>query len=386
MRVAVVHDYLTQRGGAERVVLSLMKLFPEADLYTSVYDPDGTYPEFEGHVVRTSSLQRFVRPGRDARGLLPLYPRSFGNLRLSGYDLVISSSSGFAHGVEVTDGTHVVYCYNPPRWLYRAEEYFAAGSPAPAWAMPAVRPLLRWMRAWDQRAAARPDHYISISSEVAKRVDAAYGRESTAIVTPPVDVHRIAAGPRAEIEGEPYVLAVSRLLPYKRVEIVAAACKQLGLRLVVVGEGPCYDEVKAAGSPHIEMRGRVDDEELNGLLHGCIAAVQAGTEDFGLGPLEANAAGRPAVAFAAGGALETVIDGVSGLLVHEQTVDAFAAAIDRARSMEWDIAKIRTHAESFSEPAFHADLALALTYCMAEVPVALLAPEVTRAPVAVAIA
>ena len=386
MRVAVVHDYLTQRGGAERVVLSLLNLFPEADLYTSVYDPDGTYPEFERHVVRTSSLQRLLRSGRDSRGLLPLYPRTFGSLRLSGYDLVISSSSGFAHGVEVTDGTHVVYCYNPPRWLYRAEEYFAAGSPAPSWAMPMVRPLLRWLRNWDQRAASRPDHYISISTEVAKRVNAAYGRESTAIVTPPVDVQRIAVGRRPVVDGEPYVLAVSRLLPYKRVDIVAAACKQLGVRLIVVGEGPCYDEVKAAGSPHIEMRGRVDDDELNGLLHGCITAVQAGTEDFGLGPLEANAAGRPAVAFAAGGALETVVDGVSGLLVHEQTVEAFAAAIDRARSMEWDVQKIRTHAESFSEPAFHADLALALSNCMAEVPAQLLVPEVEPTRVSIAVA
>src|SRR5439155_17088224 len=160
-RVAIVHDYLTQRGGAERVVLSLLRLFPDADLYTSVYDASGTFPEFGEHEVRTTSLQRLMKPGRDARRLLPLYPRSFERLHLTGYDLVLSSSSGFAHGVSAGGGTHVSYCYNPPRWLYQADEYFAAGSPAPGWARPALRPVLASLRRQDRRAARRPDHSIA---------------------------------------------------------------------------------------------------------------------------------------------------------------------------------------------------------------------------------
>ena len=362
-RVAIVHDYLTQRGGAERVVLSLLRLFPDADLYTSVYDPEGTYPEFREHHVRTTALQRLLPMVRDSRRLLPLYPRNFERLRLEGYDLVISSSSGFAHGVTVVDGTHVCYCYNPPRWLYRPDAYFGPGSPAPSWSKSLLHPVLSWLRRWDARAARRVDHYIAIGDEVARRIQHVYGKEPSAVVTPPVDVGRIEFGQRTDVDGEPYALVVSRLLPYKRVDLVVEACRQLGLRLVVVGEGPCLDDLRARRADHVDFRGRVSDAELNGLLRECVALVQAGVEDFGLGPLEANAAGRPAIAYAAGGALETVLDGKSGFLVYEQTAEAFADALDRAQREDWCAETIRLHAASFSEERFHRELTDVLSRC-----------------------
>lgn len=366
MRVAIVHDFLTQRGGAERVVLSLMRLYPDADLYTSMYDPEGTFPEFRQYEVRASRLQRLMRPGRDARRFLPLYPRIFKKLKLRGYDLVISSSSGFAHGIKVVDGVHVCYCHNPPRWLYQSDDYLAAGSPAPSWALPFLRPLFGLMRRSDKQAATRPDHYIANGQAVAERVLNTYGRTTAAIVSPPVDVSRVVLGDRQGTAEQPYALVVSRLLPYKRVDLVVQACQQLGLRLIVVGEGPSYDELTSLASGTTDFRGRVGDAELNGLLHGCVALVQAGTEDFGIAPLEANAAGRPVVAFAAGGALETVSDGKTGVLVHEQTADAFAAALQHVQDNVWDEDVIRAHADSFGELWFHHELSGAIADCLAE--------------------
>ncbi|MGQ0431096.1 MAG: glycosyltransferase [Microthrixaceae bacterium] len=381
MRVAIVHDFLTQRGGAERVVLSLMRLYPDADLYTSMYDPEGTFPEFRQYEVLASRLQSLMRPGRDARRILPLYPRIFKKLKLRGYDLVISSTSGFAHGIKVVDGVHVSYCHNPPRWLYQTDDYLAAGSPAPSWARPLLGPLFSVMRRSDKRAARRPDHYIANGNAVAGRIMATYGRTASAVVSPPVDVSRVVLGDRVGGAEKPYALVVSRLLPYKRVDLVVKACQRLGLRLVVVGEGPCYEELTSIAGGVVDFRGRVDDSELNGLLHGCVALVQAGTEDFGIAPLEANAAGRPVVAYAAGGALETVSDGKTGVLVHEQTAEAFAAALTQVRETVWDEDIIRAHADSFGERWFHHELAGAVADCLAQIPVPERAPQL--APVSV---
>lgn len=355
MRVAIVHDYLTQRGGAERVVLSLLRLFPDADLYTSVYDPAGTYPEFCAYEVRTSKLQRLMRPGRDARRLLPLYPRAFARLRLRGYDLVMSSSSAFAHGVRVLEGTHVVYCHNPPRFLHQTDTYLTEDSGVSGPARLALVPVLSAMRRWDRRAARRADVYVANSATVAQRIENCYGRSST-VVSPPVDVSRIVAGAREPSGGDRFVLVISRLLPYKRVDLAVAACQRLGLRLVVVGEGPCFPAIRAMAAPTTELRVRVSDSELNGLLHGCSALIQAGTEDFGLVPLEANAAGAPVIAYADGGALETVLDGKTGVLVYEQTVEGFVEALQRMRRIEWCREDLLEHAISFGEQRFHAEM------------------------------
>lgn len=354
MKTALVHDDLTQRGGAERVVLSLQRLFPDAPIFTTAYDPAGTYPEFEQCDIRTSFLERFPHRGSGARRLLPLYPMAVRSLDLSGYDLVISSSSRFAHGVRVPDGVHVCYCHSPARFLYDTERYLAEGSPVPKAARPALAPVLTALRRWDRRAARRPDVYVANSRAVAARIEATYQRPAE-VIHPPVDLRRFDS-PASDPASGDYFLVVSRLLPYKRVDLVIEACRALGARLVAVGTGPAEKHLRGIAGPETEFRARVNEDELVDLLRKCTALVQAGTEDFGLVPVEVNAAGRPAVAHASGGALETVKDGVTGLLVREPTADAFAAALDDVRSRSWDPTELRRHAESFSEPRFHRTL------------------------------
>jgi len=350
MKVALVHDYLTQRGGAERVALSLCRMFPDAPLFTSVYDPEQTFPEFADVDVRTSFLQRL--PHGNPRALLPLYPRAFGRLLLSGYDLVISSTSGWSHGVLVEDGLHIAYCHTPPRWLYRTDTYLdVAIVPRPL--RPLLAPLLKRLRRWDQIAASCPDIYVANSHAVARRVADVYGR-SAPVIYPPVHTTPCTTEPVAS--EWPYYLVVSRLLPYKRVDLAIEACNRLGRRLVVVGSGPMEEELKQRAGHLVEFRADVDDEELACLMASCTALLQAGEEDFGIVPLEANAAGRPVVAFAAGGALDTVESEVSGVLFHRQTVDSLIDALHRVEARTWDRDSLRAHAAGFGERRFHAEL------------------------------
>jgi glycosyltransferase involved in cell wall biosynthesis len=356
MRVAIVHDYLTQPGGAERVVLSLSRLFPEAPIFTSVFDPGGTHPEFADRDVRATFLQRLPHAGGEARRLLPLYPIAFESLRLRGYDLVISSSSGWAHGVRAGSAFHLSYCYTPARWLYRAHTYFAPGAPVPPWSRHALRPVLHGLRRWDRAAARRPDTYVAMTPDLADRIAAAYGRTAE-VVAPPVDLARIRFAPSAH--DRPYALVVARLLAYKRVDLAIRACAKLRRHLVVVGTGPAEPALRGLAESlgaSVSFRGRVSEDELNGLLHGCTSVIQPGEEDFGLAPLEANAAGRPAVAYGAGGARSTVIDGKTGVLFHEQSVEALVAALHVIDAVPWDWTRLRDHAERFDEPTFHDNL------------------------------
>lgn len=349
MRVAIVHDYLTQRGGAERVVLSLLRAFPRADLYTSVYDPRGTYPDFEAHEVRTTFLQRLPHSGPAFRRLLPLYPVAFGSLRLRGYDLVVSSSSGWAHGVRARGAVHLCYCYTPPRFLHQTDRYLTegvVGGPLRT----ALAPVLSVLRRWDRAAARRPDAYVAVSRSVAARVRANYGREAD-IVHPPVDVGRIEPAEAPPALGAPY-LVLARLLPYKRVDLAVRVCTERGLPLIVVGDGPERARLGALAGPTVRFLRGVGDEELAELLRSCRALIQCGEEDFGLAPLEANAAGRPAVAYGAGGALENVRDGVTGVHFPDQTPEALGSALNRLERLEWDAGVLRAHAESFGEDVF----------------------------------
>lgn len=351
MRVAIVHDDLTQRGGAERVVLSLSRLFPDAPIFTGVYDATGTFPEFGARDVRTTALQRLPHRGRAARALLPLYPWAFGRLRLRGYDLVVSSSTRFAHGVDGGEALHLCYCHAPARFLYQADRYLAPGGPVPRTLRPAVRALLPALRRWDQAAARRPTAYVANSRHVARRIDELYGRDAT-VVHPPVDVPRFAdAGDPRQREG--HLLVVSRLLPYKNVDLVVKACTATDRPLVVVGDGPMAGELRRIAGPTVTFERGVDDARLLELVARSRAVVQAGEEDFGIVPVEANAAGRPVVALGHGGALETVVDGVTGVLFREPTVDALVGALARLEGTSFDPHRLREHALSFDETRFH---------------------------------
>lgn len=356
MRVALVHDYITQRGGAERVVLSLHRLFPDAPVFTSVYDRDGSFPEFASVDVRPSFLQRLPHRGNAVRALLPAHALAFSRLRLRDYDLVISSSSGWAHGVRVLGGMHACYCHTPARWLYQTDEYLAAAGPVPRWARGLLPPVLRGLRRWDRSAASRPNRYVANSAIVAQRIRDLYGLDAP-IVHPPVDTERLSnLDAVTPLPGPAYHLVVARLLAYKRIDLVVAACRATDTRLVVIGDGPARSMLAEAGGKSVTFRAGVTDAELAGLVRGCTALIQAGTEDFGIAPLEANALGRPVVAYGAGGALETVIDGTTGVLFTEQSVDALVAAFGRVTETAWDPERLQRHAAAFGEARFHREL------------------------------
>jgi glycosyltransferase involved in cell wall biosynthesis len=355
VRVAIVHDYLTQRGGAERVVLALHRLYPDAPIYTSFYDPATTFPEFTGADIRTSFLQRFPHAGNAFRANLPLFPAAFGRFRFDGYDLVVSSSSGWAHGARTGRAFHVCYCHAPAKWLYRTDDYLGAGGSVPAAARPLLAPVLAALRRWDAAAARRPDLYVANSRHVAEEIKRIYGRDAP-IVFPPVSVERFASTALAEEPAEPYFLVVARLLPYKRVDLAIRACVRRGAKLVVVGDGPERDALVSLAGGAVTFVPRADDDELARLYAGATALIQCGKEDFGIAPLEANASGRPVVAFGEGGALDTVVDGQTGILFAEQSVDAVFAALGRCVETVWSQESLRAYATRFGEERFIADL------------------------------
>jgi glycosyltransferase involved in cell wall biosynthesis len=339
--VALVHDYLNQRGGAERVVLEMARIWPRAPIYTSLYRPASTFPEFRELDVRASPLDR-LPVDRGFRSLFPLYPLAFRSFGTLGQDLVVSSSSGWAHAVRTRPDTlHVVYCHTPARWLYGGE-YLGASSGRQA----ALKPFSSLLRIWDRSAARRPDLYIANGSTVRDRIRTLYGRDAP-IIYPPVDVDRFTPTPRGE-----RLLVVSRLLPYKRVDIVVEAATKAGIGLDVVGIGPALGGLRRMAGPSVAFHGRIDDRSITELMEGCRAFCLPGTEDFGITPVEAQAAGKPVVAFGAGGALETVTEGVTGAFFHRHDVAEVLVAVERCDSIESSPNEIAHHAQRFSRQAF----------------------------------
>jgi glycosyltransferase involved in cell wall biosynthesis len=352
--VALAHDFLNQRGGAERVVLTLSAMWPRAPIYTSLYRSASTFPEFSGRDVRTSVLQH-LPVDREFRALLPLYPAAFASLRVQA-DVVISSSSAFAHGIGRRPGSfHVVYCHTPPRWLY-GSEYFRAGSPVGRLA----RPLLPALRRWDQRAARRADLYVANSAVVQQRIASVYGRHAP-VVHPPVDVERFHPTERGE-----RLLVVSRLLSYKRVDVAVRAATSSRLGLDVVGTGPELDRLRGIAGPTVEFHGPLPDTSVTELMERCTALCVPGAEDFGIAPVEAQAAGKPVVALAAGGALETVQDGVTGVLYGEPSPDALLRAVRRLDRLSTAPREIAACAERFSSGAFASRLSRVIDRAMDE--------------------
>lgn len=345
MKIAIVHDYLVNRGGAERVVAVLHRIFPDAPIYTGLYAPDATYPEFADADVRTSRLQKYLRDPSDFRRLAPLMPRAFKKMKIEGFDVVLSSSSGFAHGVRPKGGCHIAYTYTPPRFLW--DDRYERDAAVPAVLRPVAGLAVRAMRRSDRRAAARPHFTVAISKVTAERIRAIYGRETT-IIHPPVETGTFGIAPNTKDE----FLLVSRLLSYKNVDVAIRAFNQMGRRLVIVGDGPARADLQAIAGPTIEFRGVVDDAELVRLYGRSRGTIVAAHEDFGLTPLEANASGRPVVALRAGGAEETVIDGVTGMFFSPANPLALADAVMRATKTNFDPAVLRAHAEGFGVDAF----------------------------------
>lgn len=346
-RVAIVHDYLVDSGGAERVVIALHEQYPDAPIFTSVIDPGTTFPIFNTLDIRTSFLQRLPVRKSNYKLLLPFFPLAFESFDLSEYDLVISSASAFAKGVVTSSDTlHVCYCHTPARFAWRFHEYVAQEQIGRL-KKSIIELVVHNLRQWDYMAAQRVDHFIANSQATARRIEKNYRRAST-VIYPPVDVDSFA--PCNEI-GD-YYLVVSRLAPYKRIDIAVQAFNDLGLPLKIVGAGIDAQRLCAMAKPNIEFLGHVPQNQLADLFARARAIIFPGVEDFGLVPLEANAAGRPVIAFAAAGALETVIDGVTGVFFREQTPETLASAVRATDVNRFDAHVMRDHAERFSKARF----------------------------------
>jgi len=322
-RVALVHDFLLDVRGAERVFAALCDLHPDADVFTAVYDERGTEGWFAHRDVNTSFLQRLRPTSRTFRTLLPLYPYAMEALDLSGYDVVISSSSAWAHGVLVDpEAVHVCYCHNPFRYAWNARDVTLSGRPLPARA--ALGVILKRWRTWDFIAAQRVDRYVANSETTRRRIGRYFDRDAL-VLHPPVETSRFAPSPEV---GDAHVV-LSELMPHKRIDVAVEAFNALRRPLTVIGNGPDYRRLKRLAGPTIAFTGRVSDEEAAELLARSRALVVTATEEFGIAAVEAQAAGRPVIALREGGARETVLEGRTGTFYEEPTAAALAAAVTR---------------------------------------------------------
>ena len=349
-RSAIVHDWLTIPGGSEKVLLELLELLPDADVFTSVYDPD-RWPELRrDRDVRVSFLDRLPGAQRHYPKLLPLMNAAFESFDLSGYDLVVSSSHSCAKNVLTGAGTlHVCYCHTPMRHAWEPRHLDGELGGASGFA---ARMMLGRLRRDDLAGASRPDVYVANSSHVAARIRKHYRRDSV-VVPPPVDVERYLQLPHRP--GD-YYLVLGRVVPYKKVELAVGACATLGRPVKVVGEGRGVDAARAVAGPGAEFLGFLPDAEVDALLSGARGLLFPGEEDFGIVPVEAQAAGVPVIAYGAGGVKDTVIENETGVFHAEQTVTSVASAILQAESMQFDDYRLRANARRFGRARFRAEM------------------------------
>ncbi len=307
-RVALVHDFLLDVRGAERVFLKMCEMWPQADIYTAVYDEDGTEGRFAERNIHTTFLQNLRPTARNFRALFPLYPAAIESFDLSEYDLVISSSSAWAHAVLCDEHTvHVSYCYNPFRYAWNERDETLARRRNPV-TRAFLRGAFRRWRQWDWIAAQRTDRYIAVSRATQARIRAYFGRDSR-VVHPPVDTHRFHPGPVGE-----HFVTLSELMPHKQIDVAVEAFNKLRLPLIVIGDGPEWRRLRRMAGPTVHFAGRLPDPEVAELLQSARALIMTSVEEFGIAAVEAQAAGRPVVERRAGGALETVVDGETGTL------------------------------------------------------------------------
>ena len=321
MRLALVHDWLNQIGGAEDVLETLAGMFPGVPIYTSMYWQEGMPPLYRDWDIRATWMDRLPGIYRHHQPYLPLYPLAFAGLNLSGYDIVLSNKSGFCHGVRTGAAIHVCYCLAPTRYVWDFEEYAAREALAPA-LKTGLRPVIGLLRRWDYGAAQRVDHFVAISHEIQARIRRYYGRDS-ALIYPPVETDRF----QPAAVHDDYYLIVSRLVPYKHIDLAVRTFTHLGLPLVIAGDGRYREALEELAGPSITFLGRVPDEDLPALYARCRAYVLPGVEDFCIAPVQAQAAGRPVIARRAGGALDTVIEGVTGIFFDQSTPEALGAAV-----------------------------------------------------------
>jgi glycosyltransferase involved in cell wall biosynthesis len=351
MSLALIHDWLNQLGGAEDVLEKLVGLFPGAPVFTSMYWRAGMPAAYRQWPIRVSFMDWLPGVYRHHQPYLPLYPLAFERFDLAGHDVLLSNKSGFCHGVRKPPGAvHVCYCLTPTRYVWGFDDY-ANREGLGRTARLALKPLLAGLRRWDKAAAARVDHFIAISSEVQRRIARYYGREST-IIYPPVDTGRFAAAVAPKPKTGDYFLSLGRLIPYKRVDLAVRACTELNLPLLVGGTGRDRARFERLAGPTVKFLGRVPDADLPALFAGARAFIFPGLEDFGITPVQSLAAGRPVVAFAGGGALDTVQDGITGVHFHEPTVASLKEALVRVQSLSFDPRALCAAAQRFDTNVF----------------------------------
>jgi glycosyltransferase involved in cell wall biosynthesis len=349
-KVAIAHDYLTQLGGAEKIVLSMTRAFPEAPIYTMLYEPETTYPEFADRDIRVSPFNKVSLLRKHHRAGLPLYPFVARSMNVDA-DIVLTSTSGWAHGFR-TRGRKLIYCYSPARWLYLSDKYLGEDSGLIKRAgLALAKPYLK---TWDRRTALSCDKYYAISTLIKGRIADTYGINAEVLFAPVAMSQSFTTEPIPEVDSSDggFYLVVSRLLPYKNVDVIVRAFAGTGRRLVVVGKGPDEERLRAMKTDNVLMLSDLTDGQMAWLYQNCRALLAASYEDYGLTPIEAGVWGRPSVALRFGGFLDTIDEGVTGMYFDEPQPAAIAEALTRFEASEFDADKIRRHVEQFTEQVF----------------------------------
>jgi glycosyltransferase involved in cell wall biosynthesis len=350
-RIAVFHDNFAQMGGAEKVAEEIYNSLPGATLHTTAVVPEVLSNGLRKVNIKTSWMQYLPGLKRHFRHYFLFYPFAVESVDLSSYDLIVSSCFGYAKGVRKRhDAVHVCYCHTPMRWVWRYEDYSArAGFGRVTRKLLPI--LLAALKRWDLRASRQPDFFIANSQVVAERIKKVYGRDSI-VIPPPIDVSRFQADSAEESAPEGYYLILSRLVPYKRIDLAVEACTRLNRPLLIIGDGPDRARLEKLAGPTVSFLGRQSDEAVTRYVISCRALLFPGEEDFGMTPLEANAAGRPVIAFRGGGALETVVEGVTGMFFDQATSASLVQAIEDFELRSWDSAPLRAHASGFDRTVF----------------------------------
>jgi glycosyltransferase involved in cell wall biosynthesis len=351
LKTALVHDWLNQIGGAEDVLETLVGMYPDAPLYTSLYWREGMPEHWRDWDIRTSLIDRLPFAHKKQQLYFPLYPFAFEQFDFSAYDLVISNKSGFCHGIITdTQTLHICYCLTPTRYVWRYHQY-AEQENLGRLTRTFLPPFLTFLRQWDRLAADRVDHFIAISQEVRRRIAKVYHREA-AIIYPPVDTARFEPSNRVE----DYYLMVGRLVPYRRLDLLIEAFNRLQRPLLIAGSGRDRERLEAMAKPNIKFLGYVPDEDLPDLFARCRAFMFPGEEDFGIAPIQAMAAGRPVIAYAGGGVLDSIVHGETGYLFAQQSVNAIIQAVEAFDTNSMSVSRLREQAERFDTAVFKREL------------------------------
>ncbi|MCL2859208.1 MAG: glycosyltransferase [Oscillospiraceae bacterium] len=345
MKIAIVHDWLTNMGGAEQVVINFKEIYKEAPIYTTFYNPDKLDDKLKNIDVRTSFLQK-KKMVENHKKYFPLMPLAFENFNLNEYDVVLSSSSSCAKGVLTKPGSiHICYCHTPMRYAWEQRDDYIDGMGKLKRKL--VKLLLHYMRMWDSTTVNRVDYFIANSNEVKKRIEKHYKRDAI-VISPPVRCNMF----NISETDEDYYFIVSRLVKYKRFDLAVQACIELGKKLIIIGDGPEKESLMKLANENIIFLGRQPDEVVNKYMSECKALIFPGEEDFGIVTVEAQSCGRPVIAYGKGGVLDSVIDEKTGIFFKEQTVESLKNAILKFEKMGFDKKEIREHALEFDESVF----------------------------------